>query len=248
MLSELFEAGGVVMAPIAVASVAAWWLALAAGLRMRRLTCDLRATRGLFEESPAGSAPSAATSVRGRSTATLELAADDLAGLGQDLRFLGVLVGILPLLGLLGTVSGMIGTFGIIQLGGMGDPRLLAGGIREALFATEAGLATALPALLLHQVLAARLRRAGLEEELLLRRLARVLPGEGARERAGAGSGGRFGELAARLGYVRPADVERCLALAREREARVGEVLLAQGCLSALQRRIVLALQGVRHD
>ena len=58
-----------------------------------------------------------------------------------------------PLLGLLGTVSGMINTFRVITYHGGGDPRLLAGGISEALITTEAGLIIAVPALLLHNYL-----------------------------------------------------------------------------------------------
>lgn len=81
------------------------------------------------------------------------------------LRMISVFVAILPLLGLLGTVTGMIDTFGIIRNDGMGDPRQLAGGIREALIATESGLATALPLLLLHRAIDARLRRAELEQQ-----------------------------------------------------------------------------------
>jgi biopolymer transport protein ExbB/TolQ len=86
----------------------------------------------------------------------------DVASVEARLRMMAVFVAILPLLGLLGTVSGMVDTFGIIRNEGMGDPRLLAGGIREALVSTESGLATALPLLLLHRVVDGRLRRAEL--------------------------------------------------------------------------------------
>jgi len=73
---------------------------------------------------------------------------------------LGCLVAVLPLLGLLGTVTGMIDTFDVIRVHGNGEPRLLARGIREALITTEAGLVTALPALVLHTIAAGRIRRA----------------------------------------------------------------------------------------
>ncbi|MBI3269805.1 MAG: MotA/TolQ/ExbB proton channel family protein [Planctomycetes bacterium] len=171
MLRELFDAGGVVMAPIAFASLAAWWLALSCRARLARVRDDL----GVALELPPGTrlVPPAAGVLRSDAAPALDHAQWELTRLTQHLRFLGVLVGLLPLLGLLGTVSGMIGTFGTIRVQGMGDARLLAGGIREALVATETGLATALPALLLHQVLAVRLRRAELARELLLRRAAR---------------------------------------------------------------------------
>lgn len=68
-------------------------------------------------------------------------------------RMLAAVVVILPLLGLLGTVTGMLTTFEVIQSHGTGEPRLLAGGIREALITTEAGLIMALPLLIVHQTL-----------------------------------------------------------------------------------------------
>ena len=227
MLADFFQAGGVVMGPIAAASVAAWWLALTCGWRARGLLLSLQATRAW--EGGGASIES--------SRADVELAAGEIARLHQLLKLLAVLVGILPLLGLLGTVSGMIGTFGVIHAEGVGDPRLLAGGIREALVSTEAGLATALPALLFHQMIASRLRRAEGEEELLLHRLARRAPDDA-----------RFGEIAVRLGYVSSGDIDGCLPVGRDRACRIGEALLAEGRLTPLQRRIVLALQGRKHD
>jgi len=76
-------------------------------------------------------------------------------------RYLSVLsVGavVSPLLGLLGTVTGMIHTFGLISIFGTGDARLLSGGISEALVTTEAGLVVAIPLLLLHAFLSRRVR------------------------------------------------------------------------------------------
>jgi len=61
-----------------------------------------------------------------------------------------------PLLGLLGTVSGMITTFNLITLFGSGDPKPLAGGISEALITTLFGLVVAIPALILHAFLSRR--------------------------------------------------------------------------------------------
>lgn len=61
-----------------------------------------------------------------------------------------------PLLGLLGTVSGMIATFNLITLFGSGDPKPLAGGISEALVTTLFGLVVAIPALVLHAFLTRR--------------------------------------------------------------------------------------------
>jgi biopolymer transport protein ExbB len=57
------------------------------------------------------------------------------------------------MLGLLGTVTGMIATFQAIALHGSGDPKLMSGGISEALVTTVEGLVTAIPILLLHSML-----------------------------------------------------------------------------------------------
>lgn len=64
-----------------------------------------------------------------------------------------VAAAVAPLLGLLGTVTGMIATFDVITLHGTGDPKLLSGGISEALITTQLGLAVAIPALLLGNLL-----------------------------------------------------------------------------------------------
>ncbi len=64
-----------------------------------------------------------------------------------------VIAGVAPLLGLLGTVTGMITTFDIITEFGTGDPKLLSGGISIALVTTELGLAVAIPTLLLGNIL-----------------------------------------------------------------------------------------------
>lgn len=72
------------------------------------------------------------------------------------LPFIAVTAAIAPLLGLLGTVSGMIGTFDVISVAGTGDPKPMAGGISEALVTTFFGLVVAIPALVLHSLLSRR--------------------------------------------------------------------------------------------
>ncbi|MGE0711433.1 MAG: MotA/TolQ/ExbB proton channel family protein [Planctomycetota bacterium] len=64
-----------------------------------------------------------------------------------------VAAAVAPLLGLLGTVTGMISTFDVITVHGTGDPKLLSGGISEALITTQLGLTVAIPALLLGNLL-----------------------------------------------------------------------------------------------
>ncbi|MFO7608457.1 MAG: MotA/TolQ/ExbB proton channel family protein [Candidatus Krumholzibacteriia bacterium] len=74
----------------------------------------------------------------------------------SGLSVLAVLGAVAPLLGLLGTVTGMINTFRVITLFGTGDPKLMSGGISEALITTELGLAVAIPIMLLHTFLQRR--------------------------------------------------------------------------------------------
>lgn len=71
----------------------------------------------------------------------------------RGLSILAVLGSVAPLLGLLGTVTGMIETFRVITLYGTGDPKLMSGGISEALVTTELGLAVAIPIMLMHTLL-----------------------------------------------------------------------------------------------
>ena len=100
----------------------------------------------------------------------------------QEFRFLlnrwlpviALTAAVSPLLGLLGTVTGMIKTFELISLFGMGDARLLSGGISEALITTKFGLVVAIPALVLHAYLQRRTKKiliqaAGLLEQIVSR-------------------------------------------------------------------------------
>ena len=76
--------------------------------------------------------------------------------LERYLSTLGSMAAITPLLGLLGTVIGMIKVFSAIQAAGLGEASLLAGGISEALVTTAAGLGVAIPALVMHRFLSRR--------------------------------------------------------------------------------------------
>jgi biopolymer transport protein ExbB len=85
--------------------------------------------------------------------------------LERFLSTLGTIAGVSPLLGLLGTVTGIIKSFNAIQAGGMGDPRALSGGIAEALIATAAGLCVAIPALIAYRFLRSKVERISVEME-----------------------------------------------------------------------------------
>jgi len=75
------------------------------------------------------------------------------------LKTLAIVAAITPLLGLLGTVTGMIETFQSISLFGSGDPKLMSGGISQALVTTQLGLAVAIPILLMHALLQGKANR-----------------------------------------------------------------------------------------
>ncbi len=90
---------------------------------------------------------------------TLELKIDEAIlkstpTLEKGIGTIKILAAVAPLLGLLGTVTGMIATFQSITLFGTGDPKLMAGGISQALITTVLGLVCAIPLLLLHNVVA----------------------------------------------------------------------------------------------
>lgn len=79
--------------------------------------------------------------------------------LRRYLSIIGTLAAIAPLLGLLGTVSGMITTFDVISLFGTGNARAMAGGISEALITTQSGLLVAIPGLFMSAFLNRRAHR-----------------------------------------------------------------------------------------
>ncbi len=94
-------------------------------------------------------------------TETLELKLSEailreVPKLGRNLTFIKIISVVAPLLGLLGTVTGMINTFQAITLFGTGDPKLMAGGISQALVTTVLGLVVAIPTVLLYTMLNTR--------------------------------------------------------------------------------------------
>ena len=85
--------------------------------------------------------------------------------LERFLNTLGTIAAVAPLLGLLGTVAGIIHAFNAITAGGLGDPRLLAGGIGEALITTAAGLSVAIPSLIAYRYLRGKVDRLVIQME-----------------------------------------------------------------------------------
>ena len=80
----------------------------------------------------------------------------EIPAIERFLSTLGMLAAIAPLMGLLGTVTGMINTFHVITYYGAGDPRMMSGGISEALVTTMLGLTVAIPIMLFHTLLSRR--------------------------------------------------------------------------------------------
>ena len=165
---EIILAGGWLMAPILLCStlsvaiiIERFWT-----LRKSKVTpdglgrtveewaakheLDVRHLGQLRDGSPLGRILAAALVNRKRSREVIKERVEDtgrhvIHDLERFLNTLGTIAGISPLLGLLGTVIGMIKVFSAIMISGVGDANVLAGGISEALITTAAGLTVAIP-------------------------------------------------------------------------------------------------------
>ena len=170
----VMQSGGWLMVPILLCSVAALaigiergWTLHSARVFPKGLLADAQrwVRDGVGEAprlgelapgSPLGQVLAAgmANARRGRSLMK-EAMTDAIAAVSHDLEryltSLGIIASISPLLGLLGTVVGMIQVFSALMLDGAGHPEALAGGISEALITTAAGLTVAIPSLMLHR-------------------------------------------------------------------------------------------------
>jgi len=112
--------------------------------------------RAIKQESPLGSIIVAGLNSSGHGREVMKESIQEAATLvvhelERFLNSLGTVAAITPLLGLLGTVIGMIKVFTEIMIQGTGNANVLAGGISEALITTAAGLSVAIPALVLHR-------------------------------------------------------------------------------------------------
>jgi biopolymer transport protein ExbB len=193
----LLVKGGPVMVPLAACSVIALAVILERAWTWRGLgrTRDpeavlARIAGGMWEEAcrlgEASRSPVArvlAAGIRHRNpaaTAAMEAAARaEAARLKRFLPVLDTIITLSPLLGLLGTVTGMISAFGVMAESGMNAPTAITGGVGEALVATAAGLAVAIAALVPFNLFHSRaeamldtIERYGSRLELLLAELA----------------------------------------------------------------------------
>jgi biopolymer transport protein ExbB len=171
---ELIKAGGFIMWPILLCSIIA--LAISAerfwSLQAKRVTpqnlvaqvwqwdkvghLDAKRIQDLRLASPLGRVLAAGLVNRRHEREIMKESIEEVGrhvahDLDRFLNTLGTIASITPLLGLLGTVIGMIKVFAVITAQGVGDPAVLAGGISEALITTAAGLTVAIPSLMFYR-------------------------------------------------------------------------------------------------
>jgi biopolymer transport protein ExbB len=179
---EIVRAGGPIMWPIILCSIVAAAIILERlwTLQEKRvLPAELvqklwglvennqindKVIAALEQNSPLGKVLASGLSYRNRPREVMMERLEDTGRhvvheLERFLNTLGTIAAISPLLGLLGTVTGIIKAFNAIQAGGMGDPRMLSGGIAEALITTAAGLIVAIPALFAYRYLRGKVER-----------------------------------------------------------------------------------------
>ncbi|ABA88751.2 biopolymer transport membrane proton channel, TolQ-related protein [Syntrophotalea carbinolica DSM 2380] len=177
---EIFQKGGPLMYPILLCSIMAMaifferlWIFFRVGRgrdelvrEVENLVSKLRIDEAIVvcqrSDTPLARILLAALRAHGRTrdqikTVVEETGSRESAPLERYLGLLGTIATISPLLGLLGTVLGMIRAFTVIATAGMGTPETLGGGISEALITTASGLAVAIPTILLHKYLTSRL-------------------------------------------------------------------------------------------
>lgn len=171
---EIIQAGGWLMLPIILCSIVSlaicierFWTLRSVKVAPPGLFIDVRARvagqqvsadylRSLQQGSPLGRVLAAglASHQQGREImkeTIEEVASQVVHDLERYLNVLGTIAAITPLLGLLGTVVGMIREFTALQQEGVGSAALVAGGISEALITTAAGLTVAIPTIFLHR-------------------------------------------------------------------------------------------------
>jgi len=201
LLLELMQAGGWLMWPIAACSVIATAIVIERAWTLRRariMPANLVARiwqlhrQGqltderideIREASPLGRMLAAGLVNRNHSREVMKEAIGDtgrhvVADLDRYLNTLGTIASVSPLLGLLGTVVGMIKMFSVVMESGTGNPQLMAGGIATALLTTAGGLFVAIPTLLLHRFFDSKVERLAIDMEAQALRLVEVLKGE----------------------------------------------------------------------
>lgn len=206
---ELIKAGGWLMIPILMCSVIALaiigerlWTLQRERIMPRHLVAqiwhwhrnaqlDMGQINALRMGSPLGRILSAGLVNRNHTREVMKESVEDtgrhvVLELERYLNTLGTIAAITPVLGLLGTVIGMIKVFSAITVYGVGNPSVLAGGISEALITTATGLSVAIPSLFFYRYLRGRVDAlvVAMEQEAL--KMVEVMHGEREEERAEA--------------------------------------------------------------
>ncbi len=137
------------------------WIGLSSD--SRRVSAQLKSDTA-SSDNPLGRVLAAYEANANADTETIELklseaALKEMPGLTKGLLFIKVISVVAPLMGLLGTVTGMIKTFQVITLYGAGDPKMMAGGISQALMTTVLGLVVAIPMVLIHTLVSGQSRK-----------------------------------------------------------------------------------------
>ncbi|MCX4192979.1 MotA/TolQ/ExbB proton channel family protein [Methylophaga sp. OBS1] len=198
---ELFKAGGWLMIPLFICSVIS--IAIIAerfwSLQTRRIApselvtqiwqwlqynqVDEQRIKALQNNSPLGQILAAGLTNRYSSRDITKESIQDVGrhvtvAMERNLNTLGTIAAISPLIGLLGTVVGMIKVFAVITAEGVGNPETLAGGISEALITTAAGLVVAIPSLIFYRYYRGKISKlvVGMEEQAM--KLIEILHGE----------------------------------------------------------------------
>ena len=205
---EMVQAGGWLMVPIILCSVIA--LAIVGerfwSLQQKRIapknlvaqiwqwhkskSLDKEHIRALATSSPLGKVLAAGLVNRHHPREIMKESIEEtgrqvVADLDRYLNTLGTIASVSPLLGLLGTVIGMIKVFAAITTQGVGNPTVLAGGISEALITTAAGLLVAIPSLIFYRYFKGKVDQLVLKMEEEAMKIVDVMHGE--REKATTG-------------------------------------------------------------
>jgi len=177
---ELIKAGGLLMWPIILCSIITMAIVAERFWSLRQVKVapgnlvakvwqwqkvghlDAKRIRDLRDSSPLGKILAAGLVQRNHSREIMKESIEEVGRhvaheLERFLNALGTIASISPLLGLLGTVIGMIKVFTVITSQGVGDPSILSEGISEALLTTAAGLTVAIPSLMFHRYFRGRI-------------------------------------------------------------------------------------------
>ncbi len=200
---ELFKSGGFLMWPILLCSIVAlaviaerlWTLkrrAVTPGYLIREIEqlvrsrdLDYGKIEAIRASSPLGEILAAGLLNMNKHRIVMKEAVEEAGRhvvheLERYLNTLGTIAAITPLLGLLGTVIGMIKVFSAITVFGVGDPTVLAGGISEALITTAAGLCVGIPSLMFFRYFRGRINELTISMEQQALHLIDIIHGESA--------------------------------------------------------------------